>query len=248
MRWPPAGYTRARVGGTAILAVPEAVETVRQAIIRAGSLHEYAADLPSSFPLAGRGVAYVMEAGPNERWVVRHYHRGGWLARRLGDRYFRTSRPRPFRELAASEAARSRGVPAPRVIAAMVRSHGPFYRADLATEYIPESKDLYEATLGAAPLDADGRVAAWRAAGALLREAFRAGVTHPDLNLRNVLVSGGEAWLLDLDRARVGRPVGARGRAAMLARLHRSRLKLEAAAGRVVDAAELAAFDEALRG
>lgn len=97
------------------------------------------------------------------------------------------------------------------------------------------------------------RIAAWRATGALLRCAFAAGIEHADLNLRNILLSGvvesPHALLLDLDRATVHEhPVSDAVRESMLARLHRSRLKLENLAGERCGAAEIAAFDAALGG
>lgn len=247
MARPPVGYTEAAAAGARIVALHEALDRVREMVRVTGSLHDYAADSPTSFPLTGRGAAYVLEEG-DARWVVRHYRRGGRLANLLVDRYLRGGRPRPWRELAASEKARARGVRTPRIVAAVIHPHGAFYRADLATEYVPDSVDLFEATLGPSRFDAPARVAAWRAAGALLREAWQAGVTHPDLNLRNVLVTADGAWLIDFDRARVARTVGARARQRMLERLHRSRRKLEAHSGETVGADELAAFEEALRG
>lgn len=97
------------------------------------------------------------------------------------------------------------------------------------------------------------RIAGWFATGALLRSAFAAGVEHADLNLRNILLTGAveapRALLIDLDRATVhAQPVSDVMREAMLARLHRSRVKLENLAGARSGTAELAAFDEGLRG
>ncbi|MGH7446921.1 MAG: lipopolysaccharide kinase InaA family protein, partial [Longimicrobiales bacterium] len=79
------------------------------------------------------------------------------------------------------------------------------------------------------------------------RTAFAAGVEHADLNLRNILITGGarapRAMLLDLDRAVVhDHAVSNAARSAMLARLHRSRLKLERRAGQYATEAELAAL------
>lgn len=246
----PPGYAAAAAGGARVVARAEALETVVEAVRAAGSLYAYAAAHPEAAALRGRGTAYRCPA-PGGAWVVRHYRRGGAAAGLLGDRYLRAGTPRPIRELHASHAARRRGVPTPAVQAVVVQPAGLFYRADIATLAVPEARDLADATFGAAPLAADELCAAWRAAGSLLRHTFLAGLHHPDLNLMNVLVEGGRAapraWLIDLDRARVlEEALPQRQRERVVARFHRSRRKLAAAAGRAVPASARAAFEEAL--
>jgi hypothetical protein len=246
----PAGYRIERERGALVVALPSVMQAVRTRIVEHGTLHAAAAATPGVQPLRGRGTAYRVRDEHGD-WVVRHYQRGGAVARVLTDEYVRIAgaRPRPLRELHASAAARQRGVATPEVLAAVVYPAGPFYRADIATRFIADSAELAELALGAAPDDA-ARAAAWRAAGLLLCSAFEAGVQHADLNLRNILVSGdGRAWLLDLDRAVVrDAALGAAARRRMLERLHRSRCKLEAVYGRRSAPAELDAFEQGLRG
>ena len=133
-----------------------------------------------------------------------------------------------------------------------VYPRGFFYRAEIATARITGAADLAEVSLGPDRRDEAGRVEAWRAAGRLLRRAFAAGVVHADLNLRNLLISGPAgavtAHLLDLDGGRILARQSLRHVHAMLQRLHRSRLKLEARYGQAVDAQALAAFEDALDG
>jgi len=246
----PPGYATADAGGASVVARAEVLDAVLEAVRAAGSLYTYAAAHPEAKALRGRGAAYRCPA-PGGAWVVRHYRRGGAVAGLLGDRYLRAGTPRPLRELHASHAARRRGVPTPAVQAVVVHPAGLFYRADIATLAVPEARDLADATFGAAPLPGDELTGAWRAAGGLLRHAFLAGFQHPDLNLMNVLVEGGRAepraWLIDLDRAVVLEDaLPERRRERVVARFHRSRRKLAAAAGRVVPAPALAAFEEAL--
>jgi 3-deoxy-D-manno-octulosonic acid kinase len=251
----PPGYDMERERGAVVVALPSALTPVRAAVAAAGSLHAWAAGSPGRRAYSGRGAAWGV-SGPDGDWVVRHYRRGGAVARLLGDAYIRVGEPRPFRELRASAAARSRGVPSPEVVAVVVYPAGVVYRADIATRLVPDSADLAETTLGDARQDEPARVAAWRAAGSLLRAAFDAGIHHADLNLRNILIARDEtgagdptALLIDLDRATVveGAASG-RARARMLNRLHRSRRKIEAEMGRSAGAAELAAFEAALSG
>jgi 3-deoxy-D-manno-octulosonic acid kinase len=248
----PTGYAEERERGAQVVALPSVMSRVCSAVREGGTLYDWAASLQGARAFTGRGAAYAVETGAGT-WVVRHYRRGGAVARLLGDRYARLGEARPLRELTASAAARSRGVPTPEVLAAVIYPAGAFYRADLATAYVPDSADLAETTLGPAREDGPGRLQAWWAAGSLLRTAFDAGIEHADLNLRNILITrtadGVGALLLDLDRAIVHPgPVSAATRAALLRRLHRSRRKLERALGRATPDAELAALDAALEG
>ena len=173
------------------------------------------------------------ERDAGERWVVRHYHRGGAIASLLGDRYLRVGRPRPFRELRVGWAVEARGVPTPVHIGAAVYRSGIWYRGDLVTRYVADSRDLAAVlfpgrSLGSGPLaesrariaggsgagassagasrEADPRTA-MTAAGRLFRRIHEGGVDHPDLNLKNVLIRGTgtdlDALVLDLDSATV---------------------------------------------
>jgi 3-deoxy-D-manno-octulosonic acid kinase len=249
----PAAYESLREGGAEIVALPFAMATVRQALALAGTLYDFAAAQPDVREFTGRGAAYGLSTRHGQ-WVVRHYRRGGAIAGVLEDRYLRLGPPRAMRELRASAAARSRGVPTPEVVAAVTYPAGAFYRADLATRYVEDSADLAESVLGAGRASPQQRVEIWRAAGALLRLTLAAGVEHRDLNLRNILIQQRDdgpptAFLLDLDRARVHeQAVSNAVQSRMIHRLQRSRRKLESAAGARTTAAELAVFEEAVRG
>jgi 3-deoxy-D-manno-octulosonic acid kinase len=210
------------VGERAQLLTAGAAEpALRLWLERHGTLMAAAEAHPQVEALEGRGrVAVVPDPvapsdGGADRWVVRHYHRGGSVARLLGDRYLRVGEPRPFRELRVLEAVRARGVPAPEPVGAAVYPAGPFYRGDLVTRWVPASVDLasllfnpmrpspvegpVEETAGhpvgadsggglAADPAGDTRLAAMRATGRLVRLLHDRGVAHPDLNLKNVLL------------------------------------------------------------
>jgi 3-deoxy-D-manno-octulosonic acid kinase len=75
-----------------------------------------------------------------------------------------------------------------------------------------------------------------RDAGRQIGAMHAAGVAHPDVHLRNLLVvdrdAGPEVWLLDFDKARVSAaPVPRARRAVDLRRLARSARKLKAGLG-----------------
>ncbi len=224
-----------------------------------------AAASPDARPLQGRGTVYVLPRpdGGAGRWVVRHYHRGGAVAGNLGDRYLRLGTPRPFREFHVSAKLQELGIPAPAPVGAAVYPSGIWYRGDLVTEWIPASRDLAEVLFEGAPADGGpgreseggeesggvpaGGAAALEAAGRLLRRLHDAGVRHPDLNLKNILVverdDGPAAFVIDLDGVRVGEPVEAAGRRRMIERFWRSARKWERRTGRVLDGAAHAAFE-----
>lgn len=249
----PPGYVVEQVRGNRVIALVSELDSVHRALRSASSLYEWAAGHPSARSHLGRGAAYQVSTDGSD-WLVRRYRRGGLVARLLSDRYAAVGAPRPLRELRASEAARGRGVPTPQVLAAAIYDAGPFYRADLVTSFVPDSRELAEVSFGAARIDGDRLAQAWHAAGTLLRLTFAAGIDHADLNLRNILLTrlddaAPQAWLLDLDRATAGNgPVGRRGRLRMLNRLHRSRRKLEAQSGLALAPAALESFAAGLAG
>ena len=231
-----------------VVAREGALDFVLDAVARAGSLYEYALLRAHTVLQGGRaGVAVI--AGPaGGDWAVRHAWRGGAVARFLGDRYLRTGTPRPLRELQVNAALRAAGVATPELVAAVAQTAGAWYRGDVATLMVHRTTDLAALTLGPAPWAPAAREAAWHAAGALLHRFFATGAVHADLNLRNLIVQQdtGTAHLLDLDRCELHDRVQPERVAAMLARFHRSRRKLEQASGGTVAAAELAAFERGL--
>ncbi|HUF13410.1 MAG TPA: lipopolysaccharide kinase InaA family protein [Longimicrobiales bacterium] len=247
----PAPYRREIIDDVELIALPEALDAARQALSLSGSLFDFAASRPGARALAGRGVAYHIPAPgsyTNERWMVRHYRRGGFIARFVRDRYLDSGVKRPIRELTASVKARARGVATPEVVAAAVYPAGGWYRADIVTRFLPESRDLADRLFDDAA--AERRRQAMRLAGGLLRRAHEAGVVHNDLNLGNILIAGPRdaerAWLLDLDRAVVMRDAAARfERDLMLRRFARSLRKFERAHRTKLKAGEREAFAQA---
>jgi 3-deoxy-D-manno-octulosonic acid kinase len=157
------------------------------------------------------------------------------VARFLGDRYLRAGAPRPLRELRASEEARAREIPTPRVVAGAVYPAGLVYRGDLVTDYVPRSADLAGIVFGGAVDPPVSPASALRAAGRLLSTMAARGLRHPDVNARNVLLTADEeeplAWILDLDRCVLSPDGSAVEVGSMKARLLRSLAKIAASAG-----------------
>jgi 3-deoxy-D-manno-octulosonic acid kinase len=244
MKLPP-GYEARSVGGVTGFAWGPATAWLESVLSQGVGLHSWAASREEAKPLVGRGPVYAIGApapGPDgrPRWAVRRYRRGGRVAPILGDRYVRSGLPRPMRELMATAEARTRGIPAPAVVAGAVYPAGPFYRADLVTELIPDARTL-EALIfgsGGSPDASDLLLEA----GRFVRRLEEASVLHADLNASNVLLIRGNtesgARVVDLDRCRVlsagARPIGDK----MRRRLERSLRKLAGLYGRPFSTAE----------
>jgi 3-deoxy-D-manno-octulosonic acid kinase len=172
----------------------------------------------------GRGGVLRVRVGDDE-WVLRHYHRGGMVARVLGDRYLwnGAERTRGFAEFHLLAELARRGLAVPDPIGARYRRSGVHYRADLITRYIAPAQTLAE-RLRAGALDP----ATAERVGAGIAEFHVAGAYHADLNAHNVLLDSRRVWLVDFDRGALRVPAKS-WQLANLARLRRSLVKLGAA-------------------
>lgn len=165
----------------------------------------------------GRGtVAFIHDT--DRRWVLRHYRRGGFVARLLDDTYLYTgaARTRAYAEFRLLRRLREWKLPVPVPVAARYQRAGPMYRADLLTEELPTRLTLAQA-LASGPLEPG----TWRAIGRCIASLHAHGVQHADLNANNLLLgSAGEVYVLDFDRGRIRARGTWEGR--VLARLRRS--------------------------
>ena len=179
----------------------------------------------------GRGGVLLLKR-PDETWVLRHYHRGGVVAKLVYDHYLWTGRDRnrAFREWRLLARLHALKLPAPRPIAARAVREGPLYRADIVTRLIPDTRPLSSQIRAATVSDEQ-----WLRIGAMLREFHRHGVDHPDLTAHNVLLGPGSGvFLVDFDNARLREP-GPWARAG-IARFERSLRKVALETGTEFDA------------
>ena len=175
---------------------------------------------------AGRGTTAFVNDETGD-YALRHYRRGGLVARFSADRYVFTGvqRSRAFREYHLLAHLLAAGLPVPEPVAARCCHHGLTYTADLVTRRVPDTL-----TLAAAVQEADLPASAWRELGRVIRWFHDAGACHADLNAHNILSDPEGRWyLIDFDRGRLRRDGG--WRAGNLARLQRSLTKLAPAAG-----------------
>lgn len=169
----------------------------------------------------GRGAATIFEQA-DRRFLLRHYQRGGLAARVSKDRYlwWSEARTRPLAEMQLTLKLHAAGLPVPLPLAARYERQGRTYRADLITEFLPDTQTL------ARRLD-EGEVGlpVWAAVGRCIRRFHDYGLCHADLNAHNILLRGEQVFLVDFDRCSRRRP--GMWRDANLARLRRSLDALE---------------------
>lgn len=172
---------------------------------------------------AGRGAVWFVGADANS-WVLKHYRRGGLVARLSSDRYWFRSEAhvRAFAEWRLLQSLHAAGLPVPRPVAAAYRRGALTYRCDLLTERLAAVRPL-SAVLAEGAL-ADER---WRSIGSTIRRLHAAGADHADLNAHNILCgeSKDRVFIIDFDRGRLRSGAGGWQRR-NLERLHRSLVKV----------------------
>ncbi|MEN9704230.1 MAG: hypothetical protein RLZZ393_109 [Pseudomonadota bacterium] len=180
----------------------------------------------------GRGTTWIVRDGARHL-VLRHYRRGGLVARLSPDAYFWRGEDatRPFRELRLLDAMHAAGLPVPPPIAACYRRQGLFYRGDIITAFLPGTESLAQRMRRG---QVDARI--WQAVGHCLRRFRDFGVFHADLNAHNILLAGEQGvFVIDFDRGDLRAP--GLWRDANLVRLRRSIEKIGDALGRPFDEA-----------
>ncbi|WP_197508909.1 3-deoxy-D-manno-octulosonic acid kinase [Hydrogenophaga crassostreae] len=166
---------------------------------------------------SGRGQAQQLKLNGHEV-VLRHYRRGGMVARFNPDRYAGSAPrdSRAMREFSLLRWMKARGLPVPAPVAARQQSVGKNYTADIIVGMLPNSRNLVQRLAEATLSDAH-----WLAVGTAIRTLHDAQVFHSDLNAHNLLLdSDGQAWIVDFDKCDVRS--GGDWKAANLERLKRS--------------------------
>ncbi|MGQ0562161.1 MAG: lipopolysaccharide kinase InaA family protein [Gemmatimonadota bacterium] len=193
------------------------------------TLYDAAAAFPGARPIAGRGTAYAIRP-EGHSWLVRHYRRGGAVARLLADRYVAMAGNRALHELRVSEAARARGLATPAVVAAACYRSGIFARFDIIVGFIDRARDLAQLLFEERIVSAQDVARA----ASLITDCMRHGLQHPDLNLKNVLLTPTAAYVLDLDGCALTDQRSPAQVHAMRRRFLRSLEKWQSRTGRVI--------------
>lgn len=171
----------------------------------------------------GRQAAWFVDGGFGHG-VLRHYRRGGMMARLSRQSYIwlGEARTRCFMEFQLLESLSAQGLPVPAPLAAGYWRVGSMrYEAAILVERLPDVRPL------ALVLDQP----VWDVAADAIARMHQAGVWHADLNAYNILVDNrGKAWIIDFDRGRQG-GVSRRGKRRNIERLRRSLEKVAGPAG-----------------
>ncbi|MDJ0652824.1 MAG: 3-deoxy-D-manno-octulosonic acid kinase [Xanthomonadales bacterium] len=169
---------------------------------------------------SGRGQVHFIQ-GEGYSWALRHFMRGGLVARFNRDRYWFSSqdRVRSFAEWRLLRQMSRWQLPVPAAVAAGYSRSGPWYRADLITARIEHQQTLAQALAGG-PADPD----VFARVGSLVRQFHGRGVFHADLNCHNILLAESRLWLIDFDRGAIMSP--GRWQQENLERLRRSVYKV----------------------
>ena len=161
----------------------------------------------------GRAAAWFVQLAPLDA-VLRHFKRGGLMARLVRERYLwlGLARTRSFAEFDLLRVMWQAGLPVPRPLGAAVWRGRLTYRAALLTLRIKDARPLAHCT----------EPEVWLEAGRVVAQMHQFDVWHADLNVFNLLVDAQDkVWIIDLDRGR-RQALTATQRAENLSRLLRS--------------------------
>ncbi|HEX7417834.1 MAG TPA: 3-deoxy-D-manno-octulosonic acid kinase [Steroidobacteraceae bacterium] len=151
----------------------------------------------------GRGKTLFVHSG-SKRLALRHYRRGGFIARLSQDRYVWAGevKTRPFVEWALTYHLHRAGLPVPVPVAARYLRSRYTYSGDLITERLEGTRSL-ASCLGQSALSLD----AWIAVGRCIRRFHVLGVCHADLNAHNILLTENvDIYIIDFDRGTLRKP------------------------------------------
>ncbi|MBR7889040.1 3-deoxy-D-manno-octulosonic acid kinase [Marinomonas sp. A79] len=145
----------------------------------------------------GRGAVWFINSTFGD-FVIRHYRRGGLVAKFNKSTFFYTGikNTRPWQELNLLETMRALKLPVPRPIGGLVTLVRGFYRSTLITETIPHASDLFDIIKQGKSQDLN-----WTEIGAVIKRFHEAGIYHSDLNCHNIMIDRDSAvWVIDFDK------------------------------------------------
>lgn len=166
----------------------------------------------------GRNAAWFVCLGESAA-VLRHYKRGGLVAKMVKDSYFwlGAERTRSWAEFQVLSHLHNEGVAVPLPIAAYWYKRFWSYKAAILIARIPQ----------ALPIAHQLEKTSVKAVAFAVKQMHDAGVWHADLNVFNILKDAqGRIHLIDFDRARLLTVVDSKHRQNNLLRLRRSLIKV----------------------
>ena len=170
--------------------------------------------------MGGRGtlLRFTFAGGTG---LIRKCLRGGLLRNLTKDAFFAINRP--LQELKLHAALYEAALPVPAPLGVVWRKSGFWYRGAVATQELP-AQNLLE-YLQSPRVHATPSIL--QKCGSLIRDMHDLGVFHPDLQIRNILVSMDATlvYLIDFDKAKRYRRLSDSQRSRNLLRLKRSFVK-----------------------
>lgn len=151
----------------------------------------------------GRGASQKIVIDGKD-YVLRHYLRGGFMAKLSYDHYFWTGikKSRPHQEQNVLSYALEHKLPVPECIAYSVERHGLFYKAAIITQYLPN-----DGTLASYLNQHELKLSQWQKLAQVINNMHHAHINHADLNADNILVLDDLGELsfsvIDFDKARI---------------------------------------------
>lgn len=151
---------------------------------------------------SGRSTAWFIDTGndaDHEKWLLRHYYRGGLVGKFNRDRFARepVAKTRGMAEFSLLLKLRELQLPVPKPIAARYE-RAPWwgYRADILVEVIPNAQDLFHILSERSILSGT-----WADVGAAIKRLHSFGVYHSDLNCHNLMLDAdNKVWIVDFDK------------------------------------------------
>ncbi len=170
---------------------------------------------------AGRAPVRQVRLG-NATGILRHYCRGGLMAKVSADRFLWTgiNRTRSIREFRLLEWMTEKALPVPEPLAARVQRSGFCYHCDIVTREITATRTLAMCLQQDKLCDNQ-----WSSVGLAIHQLHNENVFHADLNANNILISEDQTvTIIDFDKCYVRN--GNKWKQNNIARLERSLNKL----------------------
>jgi 3-deoxy-D-manno-octulosonic acid kinase len=148
----------------------------------------------------GRGGVYSFEYKDIDL-VLRHYHRGGFPAKFIEDKYLWTSldKSRAMLEMEMLLKMHKAGLPVPNPAAVHIQKSGLTYHADIITVLIPNAR-----TLGFALMEDSISGEDWQRLGQVIKKFHQHNCNHADLNAHNIMLDQKkDVYLIDFDRSEI---------------------------------------------
>ncbi len=177
----------------------------------------------------GRNTVWFVQA-QQQKWVLRHYYRGGLIGKFNQDQFWKVPVPRSraMAEFSLLQTMDQLRLPVPKPVAALYTPSRVGYRADILLQLVDGSLDLAKLLRQQALTPGQ-----WQQIGQMIRRFHDAQIYHSDLNCHNILLDPqGQFWLIDFDKCAIQQ--GERWKEQTLARLFRS-LQKEATLARAHD-------------